>query len=165
VVRLETTADRAREQIVAKALASAWDKDVVRYSDGDYAPVDFQVLDGRVPVALVEMKCRDNSDETYPTLYVAQRKVDALATLSAEWGVPGLFVGAFSNGVIRAVSVRRILAAPLEQITRTRPRASGHVGLHDRELARLVPIERMTLVATLTAHEQAAYNRVHQRAR
>lgn len=164
MTRLERPHDRAREDLIASALERAWERDVRRYHDGEYSPVDFVVYDCRVPMALVEMKCRDNPDDAYPTLYMAERKLTTLVTLGGEWGVPGLFVGAFSNGVIRCVSARRCVDLPVQQIARVRARASGDVGPNDTELGRAVPIARMKVVATLTRREREQYNALMQRA-
>lgn len=164
MARLETENDRAREAIIAGALERAWDRTVQRYHDGEYSPVDFVVYDCRVPMALVEMKCRDNPDDAFPTLYMAERKLQTLLTLGGEWGVPGLFVGAFSNGVVRCVSARRCVDLPVQEIARVRARFSGEVGVNDKELGRAVPITRMKVVATLTKREREQYNALMQRA-
>ena len=159
-MRLEVATDRVREALVARVLARAWRLQLVRFSDDPFAPVDFRVMRNGVAVALVEMKCRTTADTTFATVYVAERKIATLLQLADAWNVAPVFVAAFGNGVIRSVNVRRILDCIPQAVTRTKPRASGLIGAHDRELARLVPLQRMRVAAHMHVTERAAYHTI-----
>ena len=93
--------DVFQERGVAKILREVWNCELTPF--GALAPIDyFAARHGRVS-AVVEIKCRSNSETKYETVYLNVRKWLALGLAQVGLGVPALFVVQFT-GSIRYIS-------------------------------------------------------------
>jgi len=138
-----TPADHASEQAVAAMLEQVWRCDLHRYPH--FAPVDWYAeRDGRLS-ALVELKTRSHASDRHATVWLNVRKHLALSLGAMHYGVPSLFVVAFTDGV-RWIDVSEIDAR--------RPRIGGCSrivkALTDREPVIDVPVDRMKRVSLVS---------------
>lgn len=137
-MRDQTAEDRERERAVFAAVGACWGLTACQYA-GEANPIDGYLADGDRVVALVEVKCRDVLEDTYPTVYLSVRKWLALLLGSMQGGVLPLFVVRFDDGAIRWLDVRT-LPPGMPMLVRGR-RDRGYE--NDREPVLEVPIPPM----------------------
>lgn len=90
-----TPDDRAAERAVCAAVGHAFGCEV--HSFGDLAPVDaYACRDGQL-VGMLEIKRRTHAYGTYPTVYLSTRKYLGLYLASIGFGVPALYVIAWTD--------------------------------------------------------------------
>jgi Holliday junction resolvase-like predicted endonuclease len=93
----ESAQDRQRERRVAATIeqATGWSL----FGSETTGAFDYFAVDSnRVWQAIIEVKCRTNRHDAYPTYMIDQSKVEKVRQLSEPWGIRGLVVVAFTNG-------------------------------------------------------------------
>lgn len=93
----ETAADRQREQRAAALVSevTGWHL----FGTGTPDSFDFFAVDrDRYLRAVIEVKCRTNRHDKYPTYMIDAEKVERLRQIADLYGVPGLVVVSFTNG-------------------------------------------------------------------
>lgn len=134
-----TDEDRVREDDVCQRLEQAWRCVITRtgYLDAfDF----FGQRDGRT-VCIGEIKNRNVTVDTYPTLYLSAHKWLMLVTAAAGMNVKAMFVASFQDE-LRYVDLGQVDARNHTVAGRfDRPDAPN-----DKELMILVPIEQMRAI-------------------
>lgn len=92
-----TARDRANEQEVAAVLEAAWNCTLRPF--GHFAAIDWFAVRGGVPVAVVELKCRNCSSDSSTSVMLNVRKWLALNLAGVGLGVPAIFVVRFTDGI------------------------------------------------------------------
>ena len=93
----ETSENRKSEQAVADLLASAWKTSILKLPK--LAKIDrLVVADGNVR-AWLEIKCRYNRMDAYPTYMISAHKIKDGLALSEATKIPFILVVSWSDGV------------------------------------------------------------------
>lgn len=158
-VKLETESDRMRELVVAEALSRIFPKDLFRrFSDDEFAGLDWLVYRSSTIACGIELKCRDNSSSLYGDVFASTRKIYSLTEFAKKLNVPGVFMAAFSDGGIHGINVEKIRWLPQRLMRRHKDRASGLSGPNDLESGVYVPVNMMEHVGIMTSDELRRYN-------
>eukprot|EP00919_Chromeraceae_sp_WS-2016_P060823 GHVR01144332.1.p2 GENE.GHVR01144332.1~~GHVR01144332.1.p2 ORF type:complete len:139 (-),score=5.76 GHVR01144332.1:6-422(-) len=94
----ETDSDRARESDVFEYIKSKIDCDVVKAPENAHFD-GFLVGPNNLPMAMVEVKNRNNASTKYPTYMLSANKCRKCKELSDSSGVPFVLVVRFTDGV------------------------------------------------------------------
>ena len=86
----ETSQNRAAEQEVVDRLSKAWQASIVRFPK--LAKVDRLVFSGGMARGWLEIKCRKNRVDAYPTYMISARKIQDGLALSDTTKIPFILV-------------------------------------------------------------------------
>lgn len=161
---LETAADRARQVRVGDLIAPLMDWSV-EHTPPLY-PVDyFFRCDGQV-TAVGELKCRDNRWGEWPTeddVFLAKTKYEDIlnerlkAPLTYGLVRPNAyFIVRFTDPLLVWVDLAVVDTSKPEVMDRKKARASGLVGVNDRELGYKVPLDRFEVLLPRAGSAQIA---------
>lgn len=156
--KLETDIDRNREELIINNLRTAFPNSTFsRYNAHEYAGLDWVVTAQEKAICVIELKCRQTKSTDYSTVFCARRKYNSLLQAHSIYGTIPIFMASFADGLILGVNVLQLANTSSGTITRTKPRASGLVGMNDREDVLLVNISEMKVVSKLTNSELSRY--------
>lgn len=106
-LRLDYTPEQhAAENALAARLAAAWRCEVHRF--GHLDAIDGWALRNGHLQAFIEMKARTCTHDTYETVRVSLRKIEALIRWSTALGVEGIYVSGYTDGVVLFINVLAI---------------------------------------------------------
>lgn len=95
--KYESQQDIELEAGVAKHLASKWSSDAVKLPK--FYKCDWALKRGKKVGALLEIKCRKNASDKYPTIILSADKWTYLRQMDESLGVPAFFVAKFTDGI------------------------------------------------------------------
>ena len=139
IVRVDEN-DERNEQHVAELMERAWG--VRMHKFGRFDRIDRYGVQGGVTRFVAEIKVRRNESNRYPTVFASAAKWFKLLQLSEALDVPGLYVFAFTDGVVGYVKASEIDAR--------RHRVAGRIDRvdapNDQEWIIDVPIEQLQVI-------------------
>jgi len=86
----ENEATKARERSLAEIVESKWNCELNKVSI-KYR-VDCLAMRDNTPVSWIELRCRENTKDQYPTLMISLAKVQGAKSLAQDTGLPVLLV-------------------------------------------------------------------------
>jgi hypothetical protein len=95
--KYESKSDIEFETQVASHLAAVWTADAVKLPR--FYKCDWALRRGKKVAALLEIKCRKNAADKYPTIILSSDKWSYLRQMDAALNVPALFVAKFTDGI------------------------------------------------------------------
>ncbi len=132
----ESREDRQREMRVAALIerTTGWS---LFGTDTPGAFDYFAVNTDRYLKAIIEIKCRTNRHDAYPTYMIDHKKVSTVRELAGIMGVRGLIVVAFTNGAAY------FDAADVTDIVPTRGGRTDRGDVNDIDDVLQIPIDRL----------------------
>ena len=117
-----TVEDQRAEAEVAAELAIAWDCKVWPYAP--LSSIDWWLERGERFAGMAELKSRNTTITTYPTVYLNQRKYHTLLNASTAHGVPGIFVVKFLDDIrwidIYDIDAREVIIGGCNKMVKAR---------------------------------------------
>lgn len=139
IIRVEES-DERNEQRVCEALEAAWGVEMRKY--GRFDRIDRYGVQNGVTRFVAEIKVRHNESNRYPTVLASAAKWFYLLRLSEALNIPGLYVFAFTDGIVGFVKANEIDAR--------KHRIAGRIDRvdapNDQELIIDVPISQLEIV-------------------
>jgi hypothetical protein len=132
----ETTDDIVRETEVAKHLADKWSLSAIKLRKG--YKCDWAFLRNTKVTALVEIKCRTNASDKYPTVILSADKWAYLVHIDAALNIPAYFIVRFTD------SIRHIRPAKYHNFNIRMGGRYDRGDWQDMEPVVHIPIESMT---------------------
>jgi hypothetical protein len=136
IVRVDEN-DERNEQRVAELIERAWGVQMRKF--GRFDRLDRFGVENGVTRFVAEIKVRRNESNRYPTVFASAAKWFYLLRFGEALGVPGLYVFAFTDGVVGYVKA--------DEIDARRNRIAGRIDRvdapNDQELIIDVPIEQL----------------------
>ena len=141
--------DERNENGVAKILEREWNCEIRRWPKLHH--IDwYAVKNGRIS-AFLELKCRYNHKDKYPTTYLPVAKWLSLHMVSSFGAVnpspPGIFVVAFTDAKICWISVRDVIADRFIFSSKGSDSGSPHVDRSPLQPTIEVPVSKMNTIS------------------
>lgn len=139
IVRVDES-DERNEQLVSELMERAWGVEMRKF--GRFDRIDRYGVQNGVTRFVAEIKVRRNESNCYPTVFASAAKWFKLLQLSEALDVPGLYVFAFTDGIVGYVRA--------DEIDARRHRIAGRIDRvdapNDQELIIDVPIEQLEII-------------------
>jgi Holliday junction resolvase-like predicted endonuclease len=103
----EQESDREAQAHVASILERRWNCKAAPLPRNYTVDCVLHRGESKAVIALVEIKCRTNSSQAYPTYILSASKLDRMKSLSATMSVPALLVVKWTD-IIGFISIRRL---------------------------------------------------------
>lgn len=137
----ETDADIAKEAEVAKVAAEKWNCEMFKLAK--FGQFDFAAIRSGQIKAFVEIRCRSNRSDAYPTMIVSANKVIAAWQTEMATGIPAFFVVRWTDQ-IGFINLAQRFAVTI----------GGRVDRGDKadiEAVCHIPIDQFQMIATVGA--------------